>query len=489
MGEDINQELTAHLGLNTDRFKRNLRGASSEAKAEGKKMETAFGGVSTKALAVASAVAAVATGMAAAAVAAGKMAQSGGRALGIQSAFFRSAGGGVAALRDLEAATEGLLTRTDLMARSNEALQDGIASTVGQFERQARVAIEMGRAVGMDAKGSIDELIKGEDFAEQVIARTNDELGAQVDITRNAGDAWTGLEVEISNTTTAINQWLANSGALKSFFDTLAGGLAAARDNASFLASTIPIIGGAFAGRGGTPFQPGPPTSRGLGSSAGSPFQMDGISVTARRRPFRPRIQRNLGFDVRAERGQAFTPQLPGGFDVPGVSPLGLTGNQESLRSFERGLEKTSQRTRQMREDAQRLQETIVGISDTVENVLVRALTKAVMQFESIGALIEDIGRSLLSSVLGGLVSFGIGALQTSILGAVGIGTGGAGIVAGGALKGALGVRTPGASFSMNISSSDVPEPTDYGILGSKAGVQKLLVATLKNARRNGVAI
>ncbi len=85
------------------------------------------------------------------------------------------------------------------------------------------------------------------------------------------------------------------------------------------------------------------------------------------------------------------------------------------------------------------------------------------MRFESIGKLIKDIGRSLLSSVIGGLVSFGINALKTAALNAI---MPGSGVVNAGASTSGLfkGGTVPGLGLQPTLPgispSLVVPGPT-----------------------------
>lgn len=91
----------------------------------------------------------------------GRLAQRGGEVIGVKRAFARTAGDTAAALRQLEEASLGLISRYDLMVGYNRAVTLGSAENVQQFAELTRTALTLGRALGVDAAFALESLNLG----------------------------------------------------------------------------------------------------------------------------------------------------------------------------------------------------------------------------------------------------------------------------------------------------------------------------------------
>ena len=104
------------------------------------------------ALAVGRDLAAIGTAAAGATLALTRMSQRGAEVMGVQRTFNRLVGeDGPAALARLEVATEGVISKYDLMQGFNTSLALGSARNVEEFSTLARTAQQLGRSLGIDA--------------------------------------------------------------------------------------------------------------------------------------------------------------------------------------------------------------------------------------------------------------------------------------------------------------------------------------------------
>lgn len=90
-----------------------------------------------------------------------KLADRGGQVIAVAQAFTRVVGDQEAALIKLRKATQGLISDYDLMAGFNRAVTLGAAKTVDEFAELADVAINLGRALGVDAGHALESLTIG----------------------------------------------------------------------------------------------------------------------------------------------------------------------------------------------------------------------------------------------------------------------------------------------------------------------------------------
>ncbi len=127
-----------------------------------KKVQAGLKSIGNVARMAARAFAAMTAAGAAVVVTLAKLAERGGKYVGVQTAFNKAVGGdGVKALQRLKAETKGLIGNYDLMAGFNRALALGSAETTQQFGELANVAIKLGRALGVDATFALESLNLG----------------------------------------------------------------------------------------------------------------------------------------------------------------------------------------------------------------------------------------------------------------------------------------------------------------------------------------
>ena len=107
--------------------------------------------------ATAAGVSAVTASVVALGVAIGKTAERGNRILAVRAAFQRVGGD----IEQLRAATGGLISDFDLMVGMNSAIALGSARNTEEFGRLARVAQNLGRALGIDAQFALESLNTG----------------------------------------------------------------------------------------------------------------------------------------------------------------------------------------------------------------------------------------------------------------------------------------------------------------------------------------
>lgn len=394
----------------------------------------------------------------------------GGRVAPVMRAFGRAANDQGSALTKLRSATMGLVSDYDLMAQANTALALGSAKSTDEFAKMASVAQRLGRALGLDATFALNSLNTGiarqsrlildnlgiivdaseanrkyaaalgltvqqlndaqkaEAFRQEALRQAEESANRLGDATFNAADGWEALKTEMKNTADILASEVAGSDNMASFFERLASALRSARGEGGGLRNVINQLGLAFAGvpkaaTDSAQFAPKGP---------GGPSVIDGLGVTVDgpiRRPPPPLpgiTGPRSGFDTLTGRRTGLTApdflgRQPFGFDVPGVSAIGPSDRQARNHAGLLGaqaLEETIRKT-------ERWKAAIVDVSQTVENVLVRSLTRAIMKFEGINNLLKDIGKSLLASLVGGAVSFGIGKITDNILGGLILGFGG----------------------------------------------------------------
>lgn len=107
-----------------------------------------------------------AVGIAAAATAAAyeglrRLTVQGGEAIGVQNSFGRAVANSGAAIEMFRKSTRGLIADQELMTQFNRAITLGAASNERDFSRLSRTAVELGRALGVDAKLALESLSLG----------------------------------------------------------------------------------------------------------------------------------------------------------------------------------------------------------------------------------------------------------------------------------------------------------------------------------------
>lgn len=90
-----------------------------------------------------------------------KLVERGGEVENVARAFTRVAGDQAQALSRLRAASQGLVRDYDLMVQFNRAVTLGAADNVEAFAELVEVSIALGRAQGLDAKQSVNDLTLG----------------------------------------------------------------------------------------------------------------------------------------------------------------------------------------------------------------------------------------------------------------------------------------------------------------------------------------
>lgn len=403
----------------------------------------------------------------AAAVAFDRVLDRGGKVAPVMRAFGRQVGNQTQALQRLRGATMGLVSDYDLMVQANTSLKLGSSQSVEEFAQLAAAAQKLGRALGVDAAFALNSLNVGiarqsrlvlDNLgiivdAEAANRRYADALGLTVsqlseaqraeafraeamrqateaadnlgDAVFTNADAFAALKIELGNVGEALATGAAGGKGLVGLFEGLATAMRTARENAAWIGQglqMIPGVGGLFRNLGRAPGQHG-------GSPSGTVDRFLSEQQAQREAAAAERARRfgalpgitgpRSGFDTLTGRrtgyfGADLLDRMPGGFTPPGVSALGGDANKHAGLLGAAALRKTIQKTLEWRD-------AIQGVADTVENVLVRSLTRAIMKFEGIGSLLKDIGKSFLSAVVGGAVSLGIGALTGNVFGALGL--------------------------------------------------------------------
>ncbi len=499
-------QLLAKLGLDTRDFDRGMEKAVRDSKRGGLQLSDNF-------KVAAGAAAALTAGIVATTKALGTMAQRGSQINAVQRAFRRRVIDSDGAMRDLRSATLGLVDDFDLMTQANQALTLGSARSAEEVAELASVATRLGRALGLDVQFALNSLNTGiarqsrllldnvgvivdveeanrkyaaaigttvaaltdaqkqEAFRTEALGQASaaaDQLGDEL---RDAGTAWGEFLTEVKNSASDLQTGVTQSSALESVFKNLAMQLRIVRFRWALLREEA-----------AKPFPMGPP----LGSSPSQPFGIEGITVTApaiQRVPDRGRVAGRQRFGtIPRDLTQSELLGLPE-LTAPAL-PTGAESARAAMASFEPiDISRDLVAIAKANEETRKWREAIIGVSAVIENTLVRSLTRAIMRFESISSLIKDIGKSLLSSVIGGLVSFGVKALSTAALTAIGVPVP---LASEGAVFPSMGGS---GSMSFTISSDVIPEPTDYGVIASKPQVQRLLVQALRNARANGAGV
>lgn len=204
--------------------------------------------------------AAAATG---ATVALGEFTSAGGRIIGVSRAFTRRVGDQTEALGLLRRATRGLVSDAELMTQANVALTLGSAGTVKEFATLAETAQSLGRALGIDTAFALNSLNVGIARQSRLIldnvglivdqTEANEKYAAALGLTvkqlddaqraeafrleameqarlkvdemggvvLNAGDAWDGLKISMTNALDQFKVAAAESGVLQSAFEGL----------------------------------------------------------------------------------------------------------------------------------------------------------------------------------------------------------------------------------------------------------------------------
>ena len=237
--------LKVALDLDKKSYEEKLKGAETEAQRAKIKLERVFSRVAVAGAAVGS--------IAAATNALGRLAEQGGRALTVQTAFNRATGDGAASLDLLRSATRGLVSDTELMTQANMALTLGSANSAEQFAQLATTAQELGRALGLDTAFALNSLNVGiarqsrlvldnlglivsveeanrkyadalgvtvaqlsdaekkEAFRIEAMEQSRAKLEQLGPTALNAGDAFVQFRTEVSNTVDALGKVLAES--------------------------------------------------------------------------------------------------------------------------------------------------------------------------------------------------------------------------------------------------------------------------------------
>ena len=551
----VHQALMARLGLDKSGFSRGLRAAQGEADQASRRMRASFRGV---ALAAATIAAAVAGGT----QALGAMAERGTQVTNVSRAFARVAGDQQVALAALTGTTRGLVTQYELMTQANTALTLGSARSVEQFGEMARVAQQLGRALGLDATFALNSLNIGiarqsrlvldnlglmvdtaeanaayartlniqasaltaaqqkEAFRIAAMEQAREKVEALGGSVKTAGDSWAQLKVEIRDTIDALNTGVSGSTRSMALFDEIRTLLALARGRDPTVQATkdslanLPLRalrsrqqdfaamvtnttrGRALAAQEGLTQDQALEVlrfinqratalrdeARAAQEAARAEAELARIQAVMATQLTGPRLGAQLAPDIIAGRpgpGQSFVPQMPNGFTLPEVGRVGFgPGRGQRLA----GLQRTES-FRAAASEAARLQSSVQQIANTVEHQLARGLTNAVLRFESMASLVKDIGRTLLGSVIGSLASFGAGKLVGALFPGAAVAT-----TAVGAIGAATGYDT-GGTMRLRIDASSIPEPVDYGMIGTKAQAQRMVIEILRHARANGADV
>ena len=170
--QSINQALMAKLGLDQSQFKAGMASAPKIAKRAGQSIARGIKVATASVIAMAAATAGIIAAL-------GAMAERGQKVINVQEAFNRATGDGVAGIRLLKDATDGLVGEYDLMVQANTALTLGSAANVQQFSELARTAQQLGRALGLDAAFALNSLNIGIARQSRLIL---DNLGIMVGV-------------------------------------------------------------------------------------------------------------------------------------------------------------------------------------------------------------------------------------------------------------------------------------------------------------------
>lgn len=165
-----------------------------------------------------------------------RLTERGGQVLMVQRAFGNAVGDSEAAITKLRKATGGLISDYELMVGYNKALALGAVETVEQFGEMSKVAIELGRALGIDATYAMEQLslgtargskkildnlgiiIDGAITVEKVLAAANarvDEFGGTG---ASTADMLKRVTIQFGNLRDAVGKFLAQNQTLKTFF-------------------------------------------------------------------------------------------------------------------------------------------------------------------------------------------------------------------------------------------------------------------------------
>lgn len=90
-----------------------------------------------------------------------KATKRGGQFVNVARAFTKQVGDQEKALNELREATQGLISDYQLMVQFNRAVSLGAARTTKDFARLSRTAIELGKALGVDAAFALESLATG----------------------------------------------------------------------------------------------------------------------------------------------------------------------------------------------------------------------------------------------------------------------------------------------------------------------------------------
>lgn len=194
----------------------------------------------------------------------------GTQVLNVQRAFAVATGDQTGAMQKLEQATEGLVSRYDLMVGLNRAMTLGAAENVDQFAELSQTAIALGRALGVDAAFAMESLSLGigrqsklildnlglivsieranESYARQLgkstgalteneqriafrnaaLTAAREKVAALGGAERTAGDAVKSLSAQLQNLRDEMGKLLAQSQRVQGFFQGLADAVAGA---------------------------------------------------------------------------------------------------------------------------------------------------------------------------------------------------------------------------------------------------------------------
>lgn len=133
----------------------------SKVGAAGKRLDRVFSKLKRTFRTLAIGVGAFTAALVGSVLALGRFATKGGDVLNVQRAFARITGDTTAALKLLRRETFGLIDNYELMKGLNNAITLGSAQTTEQFAELAKTAIQLGRALGVDAAFALNSLNTG----------------------------------------------------------------------------------------------------------------------------------------------------------------------------------------------------------------------------------------------------------------------------------------------------------------------------------------
>lgn len=135
----------------------------------------------------------------------------------------------------LRQATQGLISDLDLFQSANQAVLLGVDRGTGEFDDLAGAAVRLGRAMGIDAKASIDSLVIGIGRQSRLVL---DNLGVIVDSERAYKDYAAALHTTVSALTDQQKQLAFNEAAFEAI-RTKAASLVDVEDNAATAATRL----------------------------------------------------------------------------------------------------------------------------------------------------------------------------------------------------------------------------------------------------------